>query len=502
MERILSRTEMQAIDRKTIDEFGIPSHVLMEVAGARCADHIMREYPDQVQDGVVVLCGTGNNGGDGYVIARHLFAFCPEILIFSLGTGKMSEESRNNRLLCEKLDIPIFDINSQRDLRGSVLEAIGVIPVLIDAVFGIGFKGDLPPLIHNAFTAFSSMAEVVVAIDIPSGLDADNGNGECMKADLTLAIEELKYGHILQNGCLRCGKLLRIPIGIPEIYKEDTAAYIYNECILPERPANAHKGDFGRVYIFGGSPGYVGSVRLSARSALRSGAGLVHICSRKEVISFYTAACDEVMNFAIPETSKNMPCQKELKELLKRADAICIGSGMGLDEYALHLLSIILKYAECPCVIDADAITLLAQNRDLIPLLKLGNFVLTPHKAEFCRLAGISLQDLDADLIARLNEAQAAWGCAILLKGHSSLYADGDKTLVIRAGNDALATGGSGDLLAGIIASFAAQNLPLYQAVCSAALLMGSTAERLCRKQHSYSVLPGDIIEHLGDKDA
>ncbi len=502
MERILSRAEMQAIDKKTINEFGTPSRVLMEVAGARCADAIIRDYPDQVQDGVVILCGSGNNGGDGYVIARHLFAFCPDILIFSMGTGRMSSESSSNRLLCEKLDIPIFEINSQQDLQEYVIKGLTTIPILIDAVFGIGFKGELPILIQNAFAAFSALAEVVVAIDIPSGLNVDTGNGDCLTADLTLAIEELKYGHILQNGRNSCGKLLRIPIGIPEIYKEDIAVYVYNDSIIPQRPVDAHKGLFGRVFIFGGSPGYVGSARLCARAALRSGAGLVHICSRREVIGYYSAACDEVMNFAIAEDKTGLPRVKAIKEMISRADAIAIGSGMGLDAFALRLLDIVLNHATCPCVIDADAITLLAQNRDMLPLLKKGNFVLTPHKAEFCRLADISMAELDADLMARLIETQAKLGCAVLLKGHSTLYADGDKTLMICAGNDALATGGSGDLLVGIIASFIAQKLPLYQAVCSAALLMGNTAERLCESRHSYTILPSDIIEHLGDTDA
>jgi NAD(P)H-hydrate epimerase len=501
MDQVLSRKQMQDLDNRTIRELGIPSRVLMEVAGARCADAILREYPEEVREGVIVLCGTGNNGGDGYVIARHLQPCTNKVLIFCLGAGKMSAETAVNRKLCEDLNIPILDLIDQQDIEKLESHAFPCLPLLVDAVFGIGFKGNMPPVVTSVFARLKAAVKRTVAIDIPSGLNADSGNQQCLKADLTLAIEALKYGHLLHAGPAACGRIIRIPIGIPQIYRDEINNFLYNQLILPTRPKDAHKGDFGRVFIFGGSPGYTGSIRLTARAALRSGAGLVHLCSRQELIGLYSSAIDEVMNFAIPEAD-GMPDEERVKELISKADAISIGSGMGIDAYALRLLTIVLKHAACPTVIDADAITLLAENPQLLPQIGTEKYLLTPHPGEFCRLAKIDPEALRQDPVASLSALRKAVGCNILLKGHTSLVASKDANYFIRAGNDALATGGSGDLLAGIIASFAAQGLPLWQAACSATLLMGKTAERLSLNRHSYSILPSDIIEHLGDTNA
>lgn len=498
MDVVISRSQMQAMDNRAMQELGIPSRILMETAGVRCADAILAEYPDAVTEGVIVLCGTGNNGGDGYVIARHLQQFANFIIIISLGTGRMSEETRINRKLCEELKIPILDVIDEAGLAAVHDLQLSRVPVLIDAVFGIGFKGALPSVVKIAFEYLNGLSDKKIAIDIPSGLDADNGINGGVSADLTLAIEALKYGHLLHAGPSACGRIIHIPIGIPCIYKEDIQTFLYHRLTLPKRSQDAHKGDFGRVFIFGGSPGYAGSIRLSARAALRSGAGLVHLCSRKELIGLYSSAIDEVMNFAIPEAD-GMPDEECLREMISKADAISIGSGMGVDAYALRLLTIVLKHAACPTVIDADAITILAREPELHPLLCRSGIILTPHPGEFCRLAKIDPEALRQDPVGSLITLRTALGCNIMLKGHTTLVAADTALFFIRAGNDALATGGSGDLLAGIIASFAAQGLPLWQAACSASLLMGKTAEKLCETKHSYAVLPSDIIEHLGD---
>jgi len=499
MEYILSPKQMQDMDKRTIHEFGIASRILMETAGAKCADAIIKAYPEETDASIVVLCGSGNNGGDGYVIARHLYDETQSMLIISLGKNPASEESRINRELCEKLGISILDI-PDADAWDQVREhLVGDCGILIDAIFGIGFKGEMPKYIEEVLVDLSVSAKATVAIDIPSGANANNGLGFVYMADMTLAIEEYKRGHFLGSGPVSCGVLCRIPIGIPADYKTDVDTLLYRFPALPTRYVNAHKGDYGRVYIIGGSEGYVGSVRLSAKAALRSGAGLVHICSRKEILGHYAGFADEVMNFAIPEGVDGLPSAEHLAALISKADSISIGSGMGLDDYALQLLKIVLKQATCPLVIDADAITLLSQNPDLLPLLKNVRCVLTPHPGEFCRLAGISIETLRQAPVGELKKLREALACDILLKGHTSLFAGCEVIFFIRAGNDALATGGSGDLLAGIIASFLAQKLHPDFAAPSAALLLGKTAELLSSKKHSFSILPSDIIDHLGD---
>lgn len=500
MQRILNSKEMKNMDTQTIKELGIPSRILMETAGAHCAEAIIHNCQQHLDMNTLILCGSGNNGGDGYVIARNLLSFGINVLIMSLANGKMSEETRLNRELCEKLEIPILEVFDDDSAEKALWQLTGSISLIVDAVFGIGFKGILPKHISYLFSVLNTLQACKVAIDIPSGLCADTGNGECLKMDYTIVIEELKYGHLLQNGRLNCGELLMVPIGIPVQYKSRVKSFLYSDLDLPQRPVDAHKGTFGRVVIFGGSLGYTGSARLAALSALRGGAGLVYLYTRKEILPYYADKADEIMNFAIPEDAKGLPDEAVIMEILAKADAICIGCGMGLDEYALRLLQIVLKHSKKPTVIDADAITLLAQNPGFPDGAHKRKMVLTPHKAEFCRIAGISLKKLDADLISAVSKLQSTLGCSIFLKGHSSIYVSKEETHIVCAGNDALATGGSGDILAGLIASFAAQGAFLSHAVCTASLLIGKTAVKLCETRSSFTVLPTDIIEHIGDR--
>ncbi|MDI3503360.1 MAG: ADP-dependent NAD(P)H-hydrate dehydratase / NAD(P)H-hydrate epimerase [Candidatus Cloacimonadota bacterium] len=500
MRIVLSRAQMREMDLRTIQEFGISSQVLMETAGARAADIIRTRYAQELPQGVVLLCGRGNNGGDGYVIARHLYADYNPIQIFSIGDSQLSPETEHNRSLCEKLGIPILDLQAAEQLS-TLLAFQNMQPALvIDAIYGIGFHGDLPPLVKEILQSFENIAAIKIAVDIPSGIDADTGNGYALKMDLTLVIEDLKYGHLLNAGRLATGEKVIVPIGIPASYKEEISTYHYQDLILPLRYPDAHKGTYGRVFIIGGSIGFLGSVKLASKAALRSGAGLIYLYTRADNLPFYGNIPDEIMLTPIAQQDEgNLPDPEKMQQAIAQADAIAIGCGLGMDSFALELLRLVLTHSKVPTICDADALSLIAKNDDLVPLLSKGSFLLTPHKAEFCRLAKITMDQLNQDPIAALRDYQAKVQCAILLKGHSSIYLDSTRSYILTAGNDALATGGSGDMLAGIISSFAAQGLDLPLAACSASYLMGRTAERLAAQQHAYSLTPADIIAHLGD---
>ncbi|MCB5286572.1 MAG: NAD(P)H-hydrate dehydratase [Candidatus Cloacimonetes bacterium] len=503
MRYVFSSSQMRQIDKFTIESLGISAQVLMEVAGARCADFIKQNCAEALAKGVAILCGRGNNGGDGYVIARHLYDFCPNLAILSIGDSEMSPETAHNRELCQKLGILIEDVDENPDAGHQLVYWLKPLGIIIDAVFGIGFHGLLPDFTKMILERYKMYPSLKIAIDIPSGLDADTGTGYCLKADYTLAIEELKYAHLLEGSRSCCGKVIAIPIGIPQSYKEDAHCYHVTECHLPKRYEDAHKGSFGRVIIIGGSIGYLGSVSLAATAALKSGAGLIYLYTRKELYPYYANLADEIMVHPIPKSGKQgLPDPQQVREFIKKADAIAIGCGLGLDAYALSLLKVILSESKVPTVVDADALTLISQHPELKQYLSQGNFLLTPHKGEFCRLAGIDMKELDQDTMKALKDYQAIVECPILLKSHTSIYLDNDNTAFLSSGNDALATGGSGDLLAGIISSFAAQGLGLDDAATAASLLMGQTAERLSKKQQSFSLTPSDIIAHLGDKDA
>ena len=503
MRYVLSPKEMRELDMCTIQEFGISSPILMEVAGARCADFIKQNCAAALAKGVLVLCGRGNNGGDGYVIARHLYDACPRVSILSFGGGDLSPETAHNRKLCQKLGILIKEVPENPASGRDLIYMPPALGIIIDAIFGIGFHGLLPHSTQRVLEGFEEYPALKIAIDIPSGIDALTGSGYSLKMDYTLAIEELKYGHLLDNGRSHCGEVITIPIGIPESYKDDVNCYHLTQYTLPERHENAHKGNCGRVIVIGGSIGYLGSVRLASTAALKSGAGLIYLYVRKEIYPFYSNMTDEIMAFPIPEADDGKtPDLGQVKDFIKKADAVTIGCGMGVDAYALALLKEILMFSEVPTVLDADALNLISAHPELEQYLSKGNFLLTPHKGEFCRLAKIDIEELEQDTMKALKDYQAKVKCPILLKSHTSIFMDEYQTIFLASGNDALATGGSGDLLSGIISAFAAQGLELDEAATSASLLMGQTAERLSQKQQSFSLTPTDIIAHLGDIDA
>lgn len=430
------------------------------------------------------------------VIARHLHAAGLHVCIMLCLQGKMSPETAQNLDRCGILAIPVIE---SKDLDDVLDDDTALI---IDALFGIGFKGELDPDISHLVEQINQQNCPIIAIDIPSGIDANTGNGSGIMATATIAIEEYKLGHFLAEGRKHSGKLHLVKIGIPLEYKLGIDYYILDDddLILPNRPIDAHKGSFGKVFLIGGSVDYPGSIMLSAKAALKSGAGLVYLYSRKENLHYYANPM-EIMPRAIPETKDGLPDPKALESALKAATAIVVGPGMGLDPYALKVLETVLKCSEVPTVVDADAITLIAMHHELKQLLNREGIILTPHKGEFCRLLGIDMDTLNQDIIMHVDQFRRQHKCALLLKDHCSIYADQYRVILLQSGNDALATGGSGDVLSGIIASFAAQQLSQTKAVCSASLLMGKTAERLSRSRHSYSVRPTDIIEHLGDKD-
>jgi len=496
MNYIITREQMRYQDTRTIEEAGVASAILMETAGARCADLILREYSLDSFSDILVICGHGNNGGDGMVIARHLYCAGHRTSVMLADPGPMSPETEANLMICRNLDIPIYETDDASELD------IEDVTLIIDALYGIGFKGELKPNLQHMVASLDFCLCPKIAIDIPSGIDADTGTGTALKADLTIAIEEYKYGHFLAQGPTYCGQLRVVPIGVPRIYKKDCHSFVLHpdDLTLPYREESAHKGQFGRVLLFGGSPDFPGSIMLSAKAALKSGAGLIYLYSRAENLMFYTG-CAEIMPRAIPMDSKGMPDQEALERVLNAATAIVVGPGMGQDAHAHKVLETVLKCSSVPTVIDADAISLIARDPELRELMDKEHFILTPHKGEFCRLMNLVMEDLDKDLIAQIEAFRARHRCKLLLKDHRSIYADQDRILVLVSGNDALATGGSGDVLSGIIASFAAQGLESHIAASSASLLMGKTAEMLCQGRHSYSVRPSDIIEHLGDKD-
>ncbi len=501
MYNLLTSDQMKELDSRTIDEFGMPSRVLMETAGKTCADLIFDNFADRLLGGVCVLCGSGNNGGDGAVIARWLHQFGCNVGILRIGKGRLSPETKANLELCQNLNIPVQKIAGD---DGLILarEVILGCSLVVDAVFGIGFKGEPDPWMAEFFSLVNLVSDFMVSVDIPSGLNASTGHcSQAIYADATICIESMKLGHIIGMGREVCGEQYLSSIGVPNAYYSgiDAAKLFLEEDFLPPlRHSVSHKNDFGKVYIFGGIPGYTGASVMSAHAALRAGCGYVYVLHRIELMAVYALKLTEALSLAIPENPKTeLPDAKTLLHLLSDASAVLIGPGLGRDDYSLKLLETVLRNVKVPLVVDADGLNLISENPRLLKYVSKPNVLLTPHWGEFARLADIDKDLLEADCLEPLRQFVAEHKARVLLKSHYSIYHDENFTLVNISGNDGLATGGSGDVLAGIIASFLAQGLEIPDAAINASFLLGKTADELAKKRDPASILPTDVIENL-----
>ncbi len=495
---VLRPEQMSRADHRTIEELGVPSRVLMELAGKEAAKIISAEYPAEVRRGALVFCGTGNNGGDGAVIARWLFlAGYPVTLVFG-GEGELSPDNRANLDICGKLGIKTVGL-SEADEQGQTGMLFAHHGIIVDAIFGTGYRDREDPRMERLFAAMNAARAPRIAIDIPSGLAGDGSKTRAsVRADATLAIEALKPAHIIRREA--CGKLFVIPIGIPESYlREEQGGILIDagSCSFPYRSPQGHKGSNGEVAIFAGTPGMSGAAILAGKAVLRAGAGYARLYHHPELTQVYGAQVPEIMPRAVPLNAAGRPELKALGAELGEPEVILFGPGMGQGDYCAGLLRYVIEETQTPLVIDADGLNVLAKDKGLISRLRGRKAVLTPHWGEFCRLAGIGMDALGKDPLGELERYVAATGLSILLKSHYSIYRDPERLYYITAGNDGLATGGSGDVLSGIIASFMAQGASPALAAANGAFLLGFTAEQLAERRDTAAIMPSDVIEHL-----
>jgi len=499
MKYVLSREQMQAVDKRTIEEFGLPSRLLMENAGKACADWFENRYEDIMDKQIVFFCGTGNNGGDGLVMARYLRETLADITIVLVGDDKRSEDNRINLELCEKLEMDVLTLETPEDFE-DIRNHISGAAFCVDAIFGTGFRGELDEL-HSKIVKFMNYTDAtVISIDIPSGLDANHGISQiAVQASHTLVIQCPVYGNLIGlSGCY-CGTLHYLPIGIPDLYIDEAEPIIWLEVEdleLPVRFPQSNKGDYGRVAIIAGSPGLSGAATLASKAAIRAGAGYVMLYSHPELKGLYETVCPELLSRPFDPENDTLALS-ELDRFLKDADSVLVGPGLGLSPRTSLIVEHVLKNTELPIIFDGDALTTLAAKPALKNLFAERDVLLTPHWGEFCRLANVGIDKLHLDPIGILRQYCKKNHVTVILKSHYSLIANEDDIYLTHEGNDSLSKAGSGDVLAGIIASFIAQKMEPFDAAVSASILMGKTAVDLCELRDRRTVLPSDIIDNL-----
>lgn len=455
---------------------------LMLTAGTSAAKIIEEKYTVKDKK-IAVLCGKGNNGGDGYVIAEYLKSKDANITIVAPFGAPVTETAKyySNTITCEITD----------DLKGEF-------DIIIDALFGIGFKGKLDQTTTKLLDKANVQSCLRIAIDIPSGVECDTGfvNSTAFKADLTVTFIALKPCFLLPMGSDYCGEVIVAPIGVAVT---DKTYEVIKKPVFKERPHNSHKGTFGTALIICGSYGMAGALMLSAKSALRSGLGIAKCVMPKSIYEAFTKFLPEAVCVPSKETKSGTLkySARSLSHLLKDTDAVLFGCGSGRHQDNKKILTYLLKHSEKPLVIDADGINTLTSCIELLKQSK-APIILTPHPGEMARLCKVNVDEIEADRVKFAKEFALKYGCTIVLKGSNTLVAKKNGNLSFNIlGNSGMATGGSGDVLAGITVSLCAQGYSPEASAKNAVYLHSLAADKAVEKKSRHALLPTDIIEEL-----
>lgn len=482
--------QMKKADFKTIDRIGLSSMVLMERAALQVVRVLKEEQLDLSK--VLVVCGSGNNGGDGYAVARLLHLEGYEVHIQFVGSEESrSDDNSKQNQICSYYGIPTVHSCDYDEYS-----------VIIDAIFGIGLKRNIAGTYYTIIQAMNQAKGAKVSIDIPSGLSDKSGTvlGICVEADITVAIAFAKRGVYLNDGNRYCGNIRTVDIGITaeSLPQDEYLTFTYGLEDLknnyPKRIVNSHKGNYGKVLFIAGSKGMAGAAFLCAKSAYMTGCGLVQIYTAEENLQVIQTLLPE----AIVKTYRTYD-EETLINLLEWADTVGIGCGLGTDEVAEKLVKYTLQHAKCPCVLDADALNILSKHMELLMYTN-QPIVLTPHMKEMSRLLGCTIEELRTDRFLRLIKFVESNAVTCVLKDARTLVAERNKDIYMNlSGNHAMAKGGSGDVLTGIISGIAAQGIDLAEAARLGVYLHGLAGDVAKTKKGAYSVLASDIIESISD---
>jgi NAD(P)H-hydrate epimerase len=508
--RILNAAQMREADRFTIEEIGIPSLVLMENAGRQVVAAMEAAYEARLNGRVAVLCGRGNNGGDGFVVARTLMQRGIDAAVFVIGSlADVRGDAKTNLDILGRLGVTVVEIGDEQTWELHFSE-ISQCTLIVDAIFGTGLKAALGGMMETIVADVNASSIPIVAIDLPSGLSADTPHviGDCIDASMTVTLAAPKLPLVLPPGEEHAGDVVIADIGIPhEVIDGVEGQHI--ELLTPEqlrdvvepRAADSHKGDFGRVTIVAGSRGKTGAAHLAAMGALRSGAGLVTVATPSSALPIVASMAAEMMTEALAESSDGSISAKAIDRLLElRHDVIACGPGLGRGPGVTDFVRALLDRAAVPLVLDADAITVLADDPGRLVGREERDVIITPHPGEMARLIGSSIDEVQSNRIDVATDFATTHRVYVVLKGHRTIIASPDGHVFINpTGNAGMATGGTGDVLTGMIAAWLAQLLDAEAACRLAVFLHGAAGDLAEAQEGQVAMVATDVIAHLGD---
>lgn len=489
MKYLLTSEEMRNIDCMTSSSIGVSSEVLMERAALACAEAIKQSGFDTSK--ILIVCGTGNNGADGLALARIIHRFYNTEVYLAESYGALRGLVKAE-----------YDSAARSRVRFISDPDFREYTIIVDALFGIGISRDIDGKLAELIEMINDSYARIISVDMPSGICADSGKiyAHAVKADLTVTFAYAKRGQLLYPGADYCGRLLVRDIGIYADLcgKCDRFVYTYNEkdlSMIPERRRYSNKGSYGRVLVIAGSENMSGAALLAAGAAYKSGCGLVEVFTDSKIADTVRRALPEAI--VTVYESGAAPDYDKLAAAINSASAVVIGPGLSKSQTAKALLTYTLEASNIPTVVDADALNIIAETPELIPYLK--SRIVTPHLGEMARLTGKSIAELSGSVIGSAEEYARATGAICVLKdARTAVAAVGEATFLNTAGNSGMAKGGSGDTLAGIIASLASQGIDPSDAARIGVYLHALGGDRAAARLGEYSMLAHDIADEVG----
>ena len=505
---LVTAGEMQQMDRQTIESFGIPGRVLMENAGLGATRVLLDQFDDIINKNVGVIAGRGNNGGDGFVIARYLAQKGSDVNVYLLAesTGVKGDAAANLKLLTH-LNIPVVEMPDEQSF---LVHKAGMLhqEIWIDALLGTGLKSDVKGYFKKIIEFINAIGKPVFSIDIPSGLNSDTGQicGACIRAQATATFAFAKTGHILFPGAEHTGYLEIIDIGIPDHIAKKVGSK--QHLLTPEmvtaafkpRPSDAHKGTTGHILVVSGSPGKTGAAAMTAMSAMRAGAGLVTLAIPESLNPVLETQVLEAMTYPLPETENGIIGESSLNkimDLISGKKCLAIGPGLGKAAETKKLVHRIIKENPVTIVIDADGLNNLVGSTEILKKAK-APVIITPHPGEMARLMDSTAGSIQKDRINCAREFAQEFNVHVVLKGARTIIAHPDGNIFINpTGNPGMASGGMGDILTGIIAGLVAQGYSPESATHVGVYLHGAAADTLAKEIGPFGYLATEVINAI-----
>lgn len=505
--KLLTAAEMRELDRRTIEEIGLPGVVLMENAGRGAAELLLRRFADLAPGPVLVLAGKGNNGGDGYVIARSLrqrgwnvrtVVLAEEVAVQGDAALQLQVLRRSGGEVCFAPD--------RRQLTEALAGTAGV-RLVVDALLGTGLTAEVGGLYAQAVDWINGAGRPVLAVDIPSGVDASTGAvlGRAVRADLTVTFAAAKIGHAVFPGADHAGEVAVVEIGIPASLLAAAGerhllfGRVEAQALLAPRPATGHKGTFGHLLVIAGSLGKTGAAAMAANGGLRAGAGLVTVACPAGAQDVLAGKLTEAMTVSLPahDGGLALAALEPLRALWQGKKAVALGPGLGLAAETFALVRRLVRECPLPLVIDADGLNALEGYTDILRE-RTAPAILTPHPGEMARLAGAAIAGIEGDRIGAARAFAQQHGVVLVLKGARTVSALPDGRIMLNgSGNPGMASGGMGDVLAGILGALLAQGMPADEAAPLGVYLHGLAADRLLPALGDAGMIATDLLREL-----